>query len=96
MLYAIAGVGWVKNTLTITSESTTLLNESEDALGYAAGAGLDLALTERVLIGIEGRYQGSPTRRFDLTPEGASATGMTSVSTPINRITLSLKAGIRY
>src|SRR5258706_9459148 len=70
VLYAIAGLGWARNSLTLTDRTGvgTLLDESKDTLAYATDIGLDYPLTDRLLIGVEARYQRSLKQKFFLTP----------------------------
>jgi len=106
--YVIAGIGWARNSLTVsalpdstwsdtgTSESRTLVDDSGSALGYAAGAGVDVALSDRIFLGVEARYQGSTRRSFDVTPQGESVMDQGSVSTALKMVILGIKAAVRY
>jgi opacity protein-like surface antigen len=94
--YLIGGLGWVKHSLSITADGTSLVNDSKDAFGYMAGIGLDFALNDRLLIGVEGRYQGSVRKEFPLTPEGAAVAHQPSISVPLSVFFVGLKAGIKY
>lgn len=106
--YLIAGIGWVRNSLTVTasptgawkdtgtSEQRTLMEDSRSTVGYVTGVGLDYALTSRIVIGIEGRYQGSIQRPFDLTPAGQAVTGISNIPTSLNTYMVGVKAGIKY
>jgi len=94
--YAIAGAGWVKNSLTVTSDQGTLVDDSKSTLGYAGGLGLDLILGDRLLIGIEARYEGSLAQTFGMTPTGVAASGQTGVRTSLNLFLVGLKAGVKY
>ena len=106
--YLIAGIGWVKNTLSVTatpsttwsntgtSEQRTFLNDSLDTVGYASGIGLDYPISDRLYFGIEARYQGSLKRTYTLNSEGQTATGQSNIQTPVNVFLLGLKAGIKY
>lgn len=106
--YFIAGVGWVEDSVTITSlpkatwldtgtsERRSILDDSKQTVGFVTGLGLDYPLTDRLLIGVDARYQTSAKRTFNLTPQGAAITGQSSVQTPMNIFTFGVKAGIRY
>jgi opacity protein-like surface antigen len=106
--YLIAGIGWARNSLTVTavpagvwndtgtSEQRTLMEESRNTVGYVTGIGLDYMMTSRIVIGIEGRYQGSIQRPFDLTPAGQAATGVSNIPTSLNSYTVGVKAGVKY
>ncbi len=106
--YVIGGIGWVRNSLSITAYPTGLWNDSASAeqrtflstakstLGFAGGLGLDLDLTQTLVFGIEGRYQTSLKQYFDLTPEGQAATGQTSISSLLKIYTICFKVGIKY
>ncbi|MFA5975150.1 MAG: outer membrane beta-barrel protein [Elusimicrobiota bacterium] len=106
--YFIGGLGWAQNSLSVvavpnstwtdtgTSESRKLLKDSKNTLGYAYGLGLDYALNDRLLIGVEARYQGSLKNTYEMTPAGAAATGQNSVRAPLNLFATSVKAGIKY
>jgi len=106
--YLLVGVGWVQNTLTVTSvplitwpdtgtsESRILAEDSKSTLGYEAGFGLDLALTTRLFIGLEAKYQGSVKRSFNLTPAGQAATGQSQVTVPLGAILVGAKVGMKY
>jgi opacity protein-like surface antigen len=95
--YFIAGVGWVRNSLTVTTvPGGILLEDSKNTLGFATGLGLDYALSSKLFIGIEARYQTSLKRTFDLTPAGQTVTGQGNVQTPLNIFMLGVKAGIKY
>jgi opacity protein-like surface antigen len=94
--YAIAGLGWVKNTLSVTSAPTTIVDSSKATLGYAAGLGVEFPLSDRLFIGAEARYQGSERQSYQTTPDGTAATGRTSISVPLSVFLLSLKAGFKY
>jgi opacity protein-like surface antigen len=106
--YFIAGIGWVKNSLSVTSlpqtvwsdtgtsEQRTLVSDSKNTVGFAAGAGLDYALVQNAFIGIEFRYQSSLSRNFDLTAVGNSTVGQGSLRTSMNILMLGVKAGIKY
>jgi outer membrane autotransporter protein len=94
--YAIAGVGWVRNSLTVTSASQVLVDDSKSTLGFALGLGMDLALTDRVFLGIEGRYQGSVKHSFDTTPAGQAATGQTQVTVPLGAYLFGAIVGVKY
>jgi len=97
MTYAIAGIGWVRNSLMITSApATPIVDSAKETFGYAGGVGVDLALTDRLFIGVEARYQGSERQSFEMTPEGVAATGRTSISVPLSVFLVGLKAGIKY
>lgn len=106
--YMIAGVGWTRHSMLIaavpetswadtgTSESRTLLEKSKDTLGYAYGLGLDYALTDALIIGVEARYQGSLKNTFDFSPAGVAITGQNNVQTSLNTFTASVKVGFKY
>ncbi len=98
VIYVIAGLGWARNSLTITAMSGqgTLMDDSRDTLAYATGLGADYALNDRLIIGVEARYQGALKRTFDLTPQGQAITGVGSVQTSMNVFMLGVKAGIKY
>ena len=106
--YLVAGIGWVKNTLTITavpvtnwadtgtSEQRTLWDHSRDSIAFAAGAGLDWNLTSSLYAGAEVRYQNALSRNFPTTPVGQATTGQTSTSTSMNNLFYALKIGVTY
>jgi len=94
--YAIVGLGWVKNSLTVTSDQGTLIDQSKSTLGYSGGLGMDIILGDRLLVGLEARYEGSPAQHFAMTSLGAAASGQTDVHTSINLFSVGLKAGVRY
>ena len=94
--YLIAGIGWVRNSLSVVTGSTKLLDDSKDTLAYATGLGLDYALNDRLVIGMEARYQGSLNENFAYTPDGNAATGQNSVHTPLTVLSVGVKAGIKY
>lgn len=94
--YVIAGIGWVRNSLTVTSDPITVVDDSESAFGYAAGIGADVALTDRIFLGVEARYQGSTRRSFDMTSQGEALAGQSSVDTALKIVILGLKASVRY
>jgi len=95
--YVIAGIGWARNSLSVTAvPNGTILEDSRDTVGFATGLGMDYALNDRLFIGIEARYQSSLQRTFDLTAVGSSTTGTNSIQTPMNVFHLGVKAGIKY
>ena len=94
--YAIAGLGWVKNSLTVASDQGTLVDESKSTFGYTGGLGVDVLLSDRLLIGVEARYEGSPAQHFALTPTGQAASGQMDLRTSIDLFSFGLKAGIKY
>jgi opacity protein-like surface antigen len=98
VMYVLAGVGWARNSLSITAMpgQIALLEQSKDCLAYASGIGADYALSDRLFIGVEARYQGSFRRTYDLTPAGTTLTGVNSMDTSMNVILLGVKVGIKY
>jgi len=94
--YAIAGIGWVRNTLSVTSEQGTIIDDSKNTVGFATGLGMDYALSDRLFIGLEARYQSSLKSTFDLTAMGSSTTGTSSVQTSMSVLMQGVKAGIKY
>lgn len=94
--YAIAGLGWVRTSLAVTSGSQVLVDESNSTLGYALGLGMDLPLTDRLYIGIEGRYQNSIKHTFNTTSAGLAATGQSQVAFSSGAYLFSAKVGIKY
>ena len=106
--YVLGGIGWVRNTLTITaipvapwpdtgtSEQRTLMEDSRDSIGIAAGAGMDWTLTSALFFGGEVRYQYALARSFSTTPKGQSTTGQSSASSSMNNLFYSLKLGVKY
>jgi len=106
--YAIAGLGWVQNSLTVTalpasswddtgtSEARTFVDQSKSTLGYAGGLGLDVLLSDRLLIGIEARYEGSPVQHFAMTSAGAAASLQTDLRTSADLFSVGIKAGVKY
>jgi opacity protein-like surface antigen len=107
-LYGIGGAGWVKNSLSVTaapnstwsdtgtSETRTFLDDSANVLGYKVGLGLDVSLTDSLVLGVEGDYEGSQKKSFSLTPQGVEATGQTSVDASVSIFSIGLKLGIKY
>ena len=48
-----------------------LINDCRrNTLGYATGIGIDYAMSDRLFIGAEARYQSALKRTFALTPQG--------------------------
>jgi opacity protein-like surface antigen len=95
--YAIAGLGWVKNSMTVyNSGQGTVIDDSKSTFGYAGGLGVDLLLTDRLILGMEARYEGSPAQHFGMSAAGAAASGVTDVRTSANLFTVALKAGVKY
>jgi opacity protein-like surface antigen len=94
--YAIAGLGWVKNSLNVTSAQGTIVDDSKTTLGYGGGLGLEVLITQALLIGLEARYEGSPEQHFGMTALGTASSGQTDVKTSISVFNVGLKAGIRY
>ena len=94
--YVIAGIGWVRNSLSVTTSDTTLIDQSKNTVGFATGLGLDYALSDRFFIGLETRYQYALKRTFDLTAAGSAITGTNSVQTSMSVLTVGVKAGIKY
>jgi len=106
--YLLLGVGWIRHSLNVTAtpltawsdtgttEPRVLVEDSKSTLGYAAGLGLDLALTDRLFIGIEAKYQGSVKRSFGVTPAGQAAIGQTQVTVPLGAILVGAKVGMKY
>jgi len=95
--YAIVGLGWVKNSLTVySSQQGTIIDDSKSTVGYAGGLGVDLLLTDRLILGVEARYEGSPAQHFGMSAAGAAASGVTDVRTSANLFTIGLKAGVKY
>lgn len=106
--YFIAGVGWVRNSLSVaavphstwadtgTAESRNLLSASRNTVGYMYGIGADYELTSRILIGVEARYQSSLKSTFDWTPAGTAATGQNNVQSSLSVFMAGVKAGIKY
>ena len=70
VIYALAGIGWAKNSLQITAMpgQPAILKDSKDTLAYATGLGADYPISDRLFFGVEARYQSSMKRTFDLTP----------------------------
>jgi len=96
--YLIAGIGWARNSLSITAMpgQGTLLEDSKNTFAYATGAGLDYALNDRLFMGIEARYQGAFKQTYDLTPQGQATTGINSIQSSMNVFLLGVKAGFKY
>jgi opacity protein-like surface antigen len=96
--YLIAGLGWARNSLSVTAMSGqgTLLEDSHNTLAYATGLGLDYALNDRLFIGMEARYQGALKQTYDLTPQGQATTGVTSMQSSMNVFLWGVKAGFKY
>ena len=94
--YAIAGIGWVKNSLKVSTPEGTLVDETKNAFGYVGGLGLDLLMTQRWVLGIEARYEGSPSEAYDLTDYGQATTGLSEFRTPISLFSAGLKIGYKY
>ena len=94
--YLIAGAGWVKNSLTVSSDQGTLVDDSKSTLGYVGGFGMDLILGDRLLLGLEARYEGSLAQTYAMTPVGIAASGQTGVRTSLNLFLIGLKAGVKY
>jgi len=106
--YFIVGLGWVRNTLSVaavpgatwtdtgTTESRPLLHDSKDTFGYAYGLGLDYALNDRLVVGIEARYESSLKSTYNLTPAGSAVTGLNSIQSSLTLFTAGVKVGIKY
>jgi opacity protein-like surface antigen len=106
--YLLAGVGWARSSLsatatpvstwadTGTAESRLILDDAKISLGYAAAAGVDIALNDRIFVGVEARYQAATARNFDLTAQGRAVTGQNNVDSAIKMIILGVKAAVRY
>jgi opacity protein-like surface antigen len=96
--YVIAGIGWARNSLTVTARSGpgTLLDDSRNTVAYASGVGADYALSDRLFIGVEARYHNALKRTFTLTPQGQTTTGQSSVQTSLGVFMLGARAGIKY
>ncbi len=96
--YALAGIGWGRNTLTVTDRlgAGTIIDQSKDTLAFATGLGLDYPLTDRLLIGIEGRYQSALKKSFSLSPAGRALTGTDSIQSSLNVLMWGVKVGIQY
>ncbi len=107
-IYGIAGIGLVRNSLHIaaspsttwtdtgTSEVRTIVEDAASALGYAGGLGIDVNLTDRIVLGAEARYQGSQKKDFSLTSEGSSLSGASSIHTDISILFMGFKIGLKY
>jgi opacity protein-like surface antigen len=94
--YAIAGLGWVQNSLTVNSDQGTIVDQSRSTFGFSGGLGFDVLVTQALVIGIETRYDGSPAQHFGMTAAGAAATGQTDLRTSADLFSVGLKAGIKY
>jgi len=108
MPYAIVGIGWVRYSLVVqgvpatswsdtgTSESRTLVDDAKNTVGYTAGLGVDLAVTDRLYIGIDARYQGAVKQHFDTSAAGQVATGTKELTVPLGAFLLGAKVGVKY
>ena len=64
-----------------------LAEDSKTSLGYAAGLGLDLALNDRLFVGVEAKYQ-TVQRQFDVTPAGPKPPPALRASVPLGAFLL--------
>jgi opacity protein-like surface antigen len=94
--YLIGGIGWAKNSIVVTSDSVTLVNDSKNTFEYGVGGGIDFAWTDHLFIGAEGRYQGSYKSSYNMTQEGVAATGRNSLSTGNTVLIFTVRAGVMY
>ena len=95
--YALVGAGWVDNELSVKDAGgNSLISDSKSTYGYALGLGVDIALNDRLFVGLETRYQSGPKQSFSLSPEAQALTGAGSVETRSTVFLLGLKAGVKY